>query len=833
VFTSLSRLVCSFCLLIFLFHQLAGPAATQDKKAAPEGLKEAYGKVLQKAEDEYRILFRKPETVPEYWTAITFEIDVGKFDVAAFLLNQLLEKAPPADTDKELIRIEEVKGLSTFLRLRRVRQWSDHPVLDKEGRKNVEILMGRVTSALDKYLADPERIGKFIKSLDAPLVEERAYAFIQLNRSGDRAAPYLAEALRSSVNTTLHRRIQDALTRLNPEVVTPLFAVLTARDAKDAKDVELRVALLDVIRARGERRAVPALWQLAALSRYPSLVRQRARETLAYLLQTEPDRFPSARTALVDLAQRYAHHQVPYEAPRLSPEERKVFASLHKEQQPVVVWSWGAKGLTRAVLSEAQADLFHGLRFAREALQVEPDYRPAQALFVALSLEQAYGQKLDEVLLKKTPAGLQRLLAAVDGDLIEEVLERALSDGNLPVILGTVQALGERGDARYARPALGGMPRGLVRALYYPDRRVQMVAAQALLRSPEAQAPAAAARVVEVLRRFAAADPVRKVVLLFVPEERMAELRKAALGAGFEAVFAANAKDAFGQFHQAANIDAVLIDYTAPQAELPYLLTQLRTDPDVGLLPVLLLAPPERKRPDDKAQDILARQQFADNLGRLADQHRNVWVIPEAAAVAAEPLKDRLQRYSRYAALPESERRLSGSARLRLDRLAGEVKAEVSAVELKMFTIEALHTLLRMARGEANGYDIRPALSAILHALQADDIAPQAVELLGYIPGAVPQQRLAGVVLDARRPKLRLSAAEALNRNVQQYGQLLTQALQPDQLKQLFALADNPAEDAALRTQVALLIGRIGGTLRQTGVRLYRFTPDAAVVPPR
>jgi hypothetical protein len=137
-----------------------------------------------------------------------------------------------------------------------------------------------------------------------------------------------------------------------------------------------------------------------------------------------------------------------------------------------------------------------------------------------------------------------------------------------------------------------------------------------------------------------------------------------------------------------------------------------------------------------------------------------------------------------------------------------------------------------MAKGEVTGYDVKPALPAIVHALQAESTALPAIELLGRIPGAEPQQRLAALVLDAKRPKLRLAAAVELNRNVQRYGQVLTQALLPDQFRQLRALADNAAEDPALRTQVALLIGRMGGTPQQTGVRLYRFTPDA-VAPPR
>ena len=41
------------------------------------------------------------------------------------------------------------------------------------------------------------------------------------------------------------------------------------------------------------------------------------------------------------------------------------------------------------------------------------------------------------------------------------------------IILPLVQILGQRGEVRAALPSQGGQQRGLVRALFYADRRVQ------------------------------------------------------------------------------------------------------------------------------------------------------------------------------------------------------------------------------------------------------------------------------------------------------------------------------------------------------------------------
>src|SRR5262249_6249467 len=147
------------------------------------------------------------------------EIALGKFDLAALHLKRLLEKEPTADVDSDLVKIEAVEGLSSFLRLQTVRQWSTDPVFQEQTTKNVKTLLDRLTNALEKHLSDPRRIEKFIKNLDASTVEERQFALFQLKRSRERAVPYLVEALRTSVGESLHDRIVAAFGKLDADIV--------------------------------------------------------------------------------------------------------------------------------------------------------------------------------------------------------------------------------------------------------------------------------------------------------------------------------------------------------------------------------------------------------------------------------------------------------------------------------------------------------------------------------------------------------------------------------------------------------------------------------------
>ena len=189
----------------------------QDEQPAEDKDKDATRRLLAKAEDEYRSYFKRPESTFEFWSAVKFELEVGKFDLAALHLKLLLAKQPAADVDVELAKIENVEGMGSFLKLRAVRKWSDYPPFQKEAQKSVETLLDRATAAVDKSLSDPKRFAKFIPLLDGQTEEERSFAFVQINRSRERAASYLVDALRVNVGKPHYRRILEAVRRHQPD----------------------------------------------------------------------------------------------------------------------------------------------------------------------------------------------------------------------------------------------------------------------------------------------------------------------------------------------------------------------------------------------------------------------------------------------------------------------------------------------------------------------------------------------------------------------------------------------------------------------------------------
>ena len=203
-----------------------------------------------------------------------FEIEVGRYDLAAKLMRGLLALPP---SDEELVKLHDKDGIAPFLKLRTIRNWIVPPPYDetvylaqidrynKEGDlekaslardemdkqkkaretairanlqsgKDVEELVKRVLAAVKKKYSDPELIAKYIRNLKAT-PEERDFAVRELYRSGALAAPYLIAELHDAPDED-RVAILYALARLSNEVIPPLVAALDSKDRRLVSDLD-------------------------------------------------------------------------------------------------------------------------------------------------------------------------------------------------------------------------------------------------------------------------------------------------------------------------------------------------------------------------------------------------------------------------------------------------------------------------------------------------------------------------------------------------------------------------------------------------------------------
>ncbi len=209
------------------------PAAAPDE--APRG-------------DDYRQFFKKPQTTEDYWLALRYEIEVGRFDLAAGLLHSMLAQPQPDNmppkkpTEEALLALEEKYGMAAFLELRNV-DWSKDPKTAEQAKKDADELIQQIRDAVNKKLNDPAKIQLYVKNLNGD-PEEHDFALKELYRGGARVVPYLLDALRSAPAED-RPAILDALRRLGSETLPPLYAAL------DSDIPPLQLDILDVLRSAG------------------------------------------------------------------------------------------------------------------------------------------------------------------------------------------------------------------------------------------------------------------------------------------------------------------------------------------------------------------------------------------------------------------------------------------------------------------------------------------------------------------------------------------------------------------------------------------------------
>ncbi len=733
---------------------------------------------------EFRLPYLKtPETPREFWVAVHYDLETGKQKQAAEMLKSFYEKfiaLGEREQDELLLSFHDegvttsgnatYQGVSSFLRLANVpelRKVTARPAGADKDQPVADILVARVSKLVGDRLGDPKRIDFFIRNLSKS-PEERAYAIHQLRQSGPRAVPHLVNVLRDNSRANEHHAIFHALASMNRDVVPPLLGAL------EAKESRLRALVIDLLVRRADNRAVPYLWYLHAREDQPNEIRQQATNALAAFLGKQPKEFYAitardrdAREKLTREAERFYKHQVQIPA-----------------GEQLMNWRWDDQaGLVGQPANRSQVEEYYGTQMAKLALRLDPAYRPAQVVLLSLLLDKAYERGGPEQPLAKTDPGLQQLLAATDPGLLEAVLDRALKEGQTNVALGAARAIGPTNRGQLVPDKEFLLP-PLARALRYPDRRVQLAAAEAILRVPSAHAPAMSSRVVEVLRRAVAGNGPAKALIGLANSVEAQKLSGMLRQANFEPVTATSGQEVLRLAGEAADLEVIFLEPRLPDPGLTQLLAHLASSPDTAGVPVVLLTP--------KDQEAATRA--------LAEQHARVLVVSPPPA-SAEMLKTTVEPF-----------------------LKGSASKPLSDDERKAQGKTALEWLGRIARGEVTGYDLRPAESAVYAALSQDDLAAEAAGVLALRPGRQPQGALADVALDGRRPApVRAEAAKQLRRHLQRYGN----QLKGDQLANLLKLPAE-TEDADLKAEAARLAAGLQSDHAIAGRLLQDYTPGAA-----
>lgn len=553
--------------------------------------------------------YATPKTPSDFWRAARFEIRLGNYERAAERIKGLLDLNPDA---KQLFDLVDRPGggseggMAPFLRLRNVPRWYSFDAADKadrrdkEAKASVETLIDRLSKALETELSNPDRIRRFAGALAGP-PEESAFALREIRRSGKAAAPVLAQLLAEGPQAEVRSGVITAVPELESVVVAPLLAYLAGADANAQAD------LIDALRRRADYRnqtlnadsdPVPTLWYLWGNPKTTPTVKARAREGIISATRVDPeaaDRGGAQKTAQAELtaaARRFYLNTA--NLPVLPGDDTG--GAVH------AVWTWDGKALKETKLSRAAAAEFYGLRYAKWALELQPDLAAAQTVFLGLAIETHALRAGGAGNLATTAPDLHAALATAPFDLLATLLEDALREKKTAVVLAVTRVIGDRTETQAARattrPSAKDMrPSLLVKALDYPDARVQFAAADALLRTPGTPTHGRAAQIVKILAGAVAAEPAagdKQKALLVDPDRLRAESVAALLRrVGFDVEHVRTGRDVFRRLHEKSDIDLVLLDRHVPDPMVNDLLPQLRSDRRGRGLPVLVIASPD------------------------------------------------------------------------------------------------------------------------------------------------------------------------------------------------------------------------------------------------
>lgn len=674
---------------------------------------------------------REPRTPMESWEVASYLIRIGQPGQAASYIKRFLDANPD---DATLLEVRDTYGTGTILRL------SDYP----ETRPFARPMADRLAGASVRTATDPSRMDRFIAGLSKTR-EEQEYAIERLREAGPYAVPPLIRTLtQAGLDADARTPIAENLGKLDGRAVPALIASLDSPDPKLVGDVARALGRI------GDARAIPELTFLAA----------RRPESAAK---------PLILQAIRELTGRDFASQARSPVRVLSDEARKYHLHAYRfPGDPIIVWLWdrGANVPAPATAAVRDAEGVLGLRAAREALEVDPTDVEAQVNLVGLAIDH-------------DPTGSSAMALAAGPDILGRVVRRAIADGRPEIAAPAVGLLG-RIVNRDDLLTVGLNP--IVEALSAADRRVQLAAAEALVRLDPRRPFVGSSRVVPVLARFAANRPTARAVVVDGNIERGGSVAGFLRGLGYDAQVAPTGARGFEIAASSTDVELIVVDpnFIDDPWRLPDLLGNLKADGRTAGIPVLLVGP-------------LA---LRDRLGPALESFPTARFLVTPSETTL--LKSQIDRaLASLGVRPLSDPERVASARRALGLLAEIARRPGSPFEADLAAAE-------------------PALSL---ALNGPSATAEAATVLGDVPGADAQRSLADAVLDAGRAMpLRLLAAEQLARNIRRFGPKLV-----DDQERRLSLGLSEEADPALRDALAAVVGTLKPGPDASGSRLQTY----------
>jgi len=518
----------------------------------------------------------------------------GNQELAAELLKDFFALKP---TDQDYLNLETKYGPTTFQGLRNVPRWFADAKRDAEFKATtLEGIVQASLTANEKLLRDPKRIAKFVLNLGAS-TEERDFAIAELKRSGDAVVPYLVDNIRTDSDPAFRAGAMLAVTQLGSDTIPGLL--IAAESTPDDIQSSLLQAIAkrsDIISLIGktDTNIMPLLWYLASTPGDTATLRRDNAINLLRGLTGDNYERRQPVAELVKLSEPlYAH--------------KSQFAGLDTVKNRVKLWSYDVKTKTMATseITLREAEERYGLKYLRWAIERNPTDEVAQERFLSIATERAVERAKFADLAKAEPE-VYALLASAPSTTLVNILENALLENRTALATGAIQALGDRSEKLAATQQLKAginRPAVLVRAMSYPDPRVQLAAAVAILRMPVGTNHGANAAIVDVLRRTIAGQDAganaTKGKAIIVDSNTLRGDRIASLlrSLGYDTEITTTGRELMKRVGQSSNFDLLVVDQHVVEPQLNDLLAFISASQQIARRPVAVVASADNPKP--------------------------------------------------------------------------------------------------------------------------------------------------------------------------------------------------------------------------------------------
>ena len=765
----------------------AAPAAKAEKGAPKANPGKAGGEAapaipaLPKPKEASPYLY-EPKTPDEFVQAIVQTVDLARPNLARNYLDRLLESEL---TDEQVLGLRDKFGGAVFLLL------SGIPEL----RPAITTFVDRMNKIAERRARDAGYINGMIAKLQGT-PEERAQAIVDLEYAGAVAVPYLLQVIQSEQRAKEHDTIFDVVARMKGRAVPVLVAAL------DASDIRFRAHVATMLGNSGDQRAVSALWYPAFAESEAMPVKIAARMALAKLLRVRPIELEalseaSAGIRLLKLArQNFRQETLP------QPEE----------DGKVKVWQWDPRSslVTLQVLNPQEASDIQGFRYARAALNLSPDAREVQTLFLALALSRDLKGLAWNEQYRNGPGTAYDLALSAGPEVVGDVVVESLSSGRPQTAVVALKVLEQIGTAAQLR-GVGAKTSPFLQALNFPDNRVQFAAAAAILQVDPATPFMGSSRVIAVLQRAINNEvPPRAVVA-------RSDIEKASVTGGifgqlgYATDVVTTGRECFKIASERVDVQLIVLHPSLVDWPLLQTLANLRADARTASIPIVIYGSPNSIK--DLHVTITTQMQNRKQFEDKGDISSKVRALAQSFPLVTYVLESQTRE--------QLESQLNPFlARLKSPPLTQPQRAAMKA--------QALSWMAHIATGRRQKiFNLTGTEELLASAALDPNLAADALQALGEITTIKAQQLIAGVALNTTlEPRVREIAVNKLTFHIQRFGLLI-----PNDTLSKLKKAQTETETAGLRSAFDGLEGSLRPNAHLVGERLRAFNSTIGVNP--